>query len=174
MGPKLIVCAGPPCSGKSTLAAALATRFDCRWLQADRVLSLLLPGSDRNEADRLLGYRATLMIASEIIVCSRSVVVDATFTTPACRELLRSCVYELRAETHVIQIRVTPETAVRRFKMRSGHPATDLSEARVRDLAENYPFSPAGVMLDGVLPVEVALHQAAVFAGFIEEAESST
>jgi len=173
MKPKLVVCAGPPCSGKSTISAALADRFDCRWIQGDRVLSLLMPQSDRNENDRLVGYRAMLLTASEIIQCSRSVVLDATFTTPACRDLLRSCVREFRSETHVIQIRIAPDAAVHRFRMRTGHPAVDLTEARVRELAENYPYSSAGIVLDGETPVADLVQQAARFIGFYDEAESN-
>src|SRR5581483_191339 len=109
--PKLVVCAGPPCSGKSTFAAALAEKFKLRWLQADRVLSILMPHSDRNEADRLVGYRAMLMTASELVQCSQSVVVDATFTTLASRELLRSYTQELRSHTHLIQIRISADVA---------------------------------------------------------------
>lgn len=163
MSPKLIICAGPPCSGKSTVALALANKFNCRLLQMDCILSVLMPHSDWSEADRLLGYRSMLLMAGELICCARSVVLDATFTSEACRELLRSFTHELQAETHVFEIRVSPEVASRRFQTRRGHAAVDLTEKRVRELAENYPYSAAGLVLNGESPVEEIVQRVARF-----------
>lgn len=174
MIPKLIVCAGPPCSGKSTLASALADRFDCRLLQVDRILSVLMPQSDWSEADRLVGYRAMLLTAGELVRCSRSVVLDATFTTAVCRDLLRSSRGEFRSETHIFQVRVSPDVAIRRFRARKGHAAIDLTESRVRELAENYPYSAQSPVLNGEAPVEEILQWVVRYIGPCEASETKS
>ena len=79
---------------------------------------------------------------------------------------------EFRSETHVIQIRIAPDTAVHRFRMRTGHPAVDLTEARVREFAGGLPYSWAEYVLDGETPVADLVQQAACFR-FYDEAKSN-
>ena len=43
--PRLIVLAGPPCSGKSTLAALFARNFGATYLAVDSIRSTILPGA---------------------------------------------------------------------------------------------------------------------------------
>ena len=155
--PQCIVLAGPPCSGKSTLARILAEKHHLRWIQMDEVLSQLIPHSDRNESDRLIGYRGMLILARELGRCSRSVVLDATFTSSSCRTLLRNWIGTVAIPTRIIQVRVPAAIAVERFRERRGHSATDLDEPRVKQLAENYPYMSDRLIVDGGRPLGQAL-----------------
>ena len=159
MTAKLLVVAGPPCAGKSTRAAAIAKKFGFRWLQTDRILSALIPGSDRRKSDRDIAYRATLVIAEELLNYSHSVVLDATYTSPECRQAVRACVSALGVPFYLIQCRVCPEVAVARFKRRTDHSAIDLSESRIRELATQYRYGEFGLTLVAELSLADALQR---------------
>jgi adenylate kinase family enzyme len=49
----VLVLSGPPCSGKSEVGKRLATNSRLH-IEIDSLFTLLLPGSDRNMADRML------------------------------------------------------------------------------------------------------------------------
>jgi predicted kinase len=157
---KLLVVFGPPCAGKSTLACAIATKFEFRWLQADRLLSALVPGSDRKKTDRDIAYRAALLIAVELLNCSHSVLLDATYGSTEHRKAVEASACALRAPLYLIQCRVSPQLAVDRFKSRDSHPASDLTESRVRDLATRYRYGESGLILRSELPLSDALQRA--------------
>jgi predicted kinase len=165
LAPQCIVLAGPPCSGKSTLARILAEKHHLRWIQMDEVLSQLIPHSDRNESDRLIGYRGMLILARELGKCSRSVVLDATFTSSSCRTLLRNWIDTVAIPTRIIQVRVPAALAVKRFRERRGHSATDLDEPRIKRLAENYPYVSDRLIVDGSRPLGEALSAIEEYVG---------
>jgi predicted kinase len=140
MTAKLLVVAGPPCAGKSTLAAAIEKEFGFRWLETDRVLSALIPGSDRRKSHRAVAYRATLVIAEELLNYSHSVVLDATYSSAEYRHAVRACASRLEVPFYLIQCRVLPEVAVARFKRRIDHLAIDLNERRILELVTRYRY----------------------------------
>jgi predicted kinase len=150
---KLLVIAGPPCAGKSSLAAAIAVKLGFHWLQVDRILSTLIPNSDRGKRDRDVAYRAALLIAEELLDCSRSVLLDATYGSHEQRKAVEACAVAQRVPLYLVQCRVSPEMAVARFKRRGRHPAIDLSERRVRALAAGYRYSEVGLTLGAEMPL---------------------
>jgi predicted kinase len=141
------------------LAGAIAARYSLYVLAVDQILSCLMPGSDRRELDRIVGYRAMLLIARELLQRSHSVLLDATFTTNVSRTALARLTSEVHCRMHLIQCRVSPEVAATRFVQRVGHPAIDLDMDRVRSLALNYPYQKDGLIVDNDRPVSVTLQQ---------------
>lgn len=131
------------------MAASLARDSDFHWLQVDRILSVLMPTSDRNQRDRDVAYRAMILTASELLRCGRTVLLDATFSRAEHRRELEECALALRTPLYLIQCRVSPEVAVTRFKRRTDHSAVDLSEDRVRRLAQTFEYVEAGLCLSG-------------------------
>jgi predicted kinase len=159
MAALLLVLSGPPCAGKSSLAAALAAKLGIHWLHTDMMLSLLIPNSDRRKSDRDLAYRSTLATAKEFLKDSRSVLLDATYGSQEHRQAVEACAEALDVPLYLVQCRVSPELAVARFKSRGAHPATDLSEDRVRDLATRYRYFESGLILAAELPLADRLHR---------------
>jgi predicted kinase len=157
--PILLIIAGPPCSGKSTLAAALATALGFEWLQTDVILSALIPGSDRRKSDRDIAYRATLLLAGHLLRCSRPVLLDATYGSTEHRQAVEACAAAAGVSLHLVQCRISPQTAVARFKERGDHPATDLDEDRVRDLAERYRYFEPALILSAETPAAEAIRR---------------
>lgn len=155
----LLVLAGPPCSGKSTLGGLIETEFGIRRLQVDAILSDLIPDSQRNRADRDLAYRAMHMLAKELLACGHAVTVDATYGNGRHRAAVETLVGSLGVPLYLAECHVAPGTAVDRFKNRLNHPALDLSEQRVRDLAERYPYSQQGLTVNEDTPSHAALKE---------------
>ena len=63
----LIVFAGPPCAGKSTLAAEVARRRDLPVLSMDATRRRILPAAAHTRADRQVAYRA-MHLAAELLL----------------------------------------------------------------------------------------------------------
>ena len=69
---------GPPCSGKSEIAKALATG-SLVHIEIDEVFNLLLPNSDRNPNDRMLAYKAGGLLARLVFETERMPVIECTY-----------------------------------------------------------------------------------------------
>lgn len=152
---KLLVVSGPPCSGKSSLAAALSKELRFHWIEVDRVLSSLIPKSDRRKSHRDIAHRAAFLIAEKLLSLSRPVILDATYRTFAQRKSVETCALKAGAQLYLIQCQVSPQEAVDRYRRRSNHPAIDLNPARIRRLADRYPYSRNGLVLPAKsFPVE--------------------
>lgn len=87
----VLVLAGPPCAGKSSVGKVLATdslRSRGIHIEVDSFFSLLLPASDRNRNDRMLAYDAAHVLARMLferdrLRCSSARTVDSS-NVPAC------------------------------------------------------------------------------------------
>ena len=102
------------------------------------------------EADRDVTYRAMHLIAEYLLKSGHPVILDATYTRPVHTMALRDLAGASGVALRIIQCRVSADLAVRRFKERSpGHFAVDLTEQRVRDFANAYPYR------DDVLTVSI-------------------
>jgi len=121
--------------------------FGFRWLKVDSILSHLVPNSDRCKSDRNLAYRAMLLLAEELLSCGQHVMLDATYASSEHRLATEILAAKLAAPLFLIEFHISPEAAVSRFKNRSGHQAIDLTEIRVRDLANKYPYSELGLTI---------------------------
>jgi predicted kinase len=142
----LIVFAGPPCSGKSTLAAALARRLGIPHLSMDATRQRILPGAAHTRADREVAYRAMHFAAELLLAAGASAILDAPYGHREDREeLARIGGGQLKR----IECRVAPETAVRRFRER-GRDAIrlDLTEELVAEMVREYVYIGDGLTLD--------------------------
>jgi thymidylate kinase len=69
----------------------------------------------------------------------------------------------------VIQVRISASIACARFSKRHGHSASDLDEARVRRLAEEYPYTADALIVDGERPLAEVLHNIEKYVGLPSE-----
>lgn len=159
---RLIVFAGPPCSGKSTLAEVIAARQGLPHLEMDRTRVRILPGAPHTREDRAAAYRAMHFAAELLVSHGVSVILDAPYGHPEDRLEVEEIARRTGRPLFLIECRIEPETAVARFRERPRGPRLDLTEERVEQLVREYPYSGAGLRLDaGDIP-------SACF-GFIEQ-----
>jgi predicted kinase len=138
-----IVFAGPPCAGKSTIAAAVAARLGLPHLAMDEVRQRILPDAAHTRADRQAAYRAMEFAAELLANTGAGAVLDAPYGHAEDREraMLLKPVW--------IECVVSVETAVRRFQHRGPDPVRlDLTDEVVRRMVSEYQYTRAGLLLD--------------------------
>ncbi len=140
----LIVFSGPACSGKSTLAAHIAAELGAPHLQMDETRARLMPLSAHTREDRQVAYRAMAFAAELLTGAGASVVLDAPYGHREDRVELG------RLPLVLIECKLDPEVAVARFRTRDpNHPAMqDLTEQRVREIGQTFPYTGKGLLLD--------------------------
>jgi predicted kinase len=158
---QLIVVIGPPCSGKSTLAAELGAALGAMVLDIDQIRQIVVPNSKQTQEDRDIAYRCMHLIAEKLLKAGANrVVLAATYGRREPRQWLRSVAERTSAEVCAIACKVSPETAVARFRSREpGHPAVDLTEDLVRRQATDYEYGLANVV-DCTMPVHESVSKA--------------
>jgi len=134
-GPALLLTAGLPAAGKSTLAAALADRSGAVWIRSDAVRKELaglepdapagaeLEGGIYAPAWTERTYAACLERAEGALLRGRRVVVDASFGRAARRRPFLDLARRLAVPARVLVCRAEPETAEARLASRRGGPS---------------------------------------------------
>jgi predicted kinase len=154
----VLVLTGPPCAGKSSVANLLGTSDNHRVkVEVDSLFDLLLPGSDRNRADRMLAYDAAHFVARTILESGRTAVLECTYARREQRaSLLAAIAGSPVPRLWVVEFFVTADDAVERFRGRD--QATDLTEELVRERVEAFPYSELALRVDSVAkaPAEIA------------------
>jgi predicted kinase len=141
-----IVFAGPPCSGKSTLAAELARRLGAAHLSMDATRQRILPGAAHTRADREVAYRAMHFAAELLLAAGAGAILDAPYGHREDREEIARIG---GAQLKRIECRVTSETAVRRFRERGPDAIRlDLTEELVAQMVREYVYIGDGLTLD--------------------------
>lgn len=147
---RMLVLSGPPCSGKSELARAVSERLGLCHLELDHIRVRLMP-SDHGREARQIAYRAMALTAEHLSKVAATPLLDATYGPFEARRELVAVAAGLNAHLYVVQCEVTPDEAAARFLRRMAtnprHGATDLTEERVRRLAEEYPYVNVGLRL---------------------------
>jgi predicted kinase len=150
----IVVVAGPPCSGKSTLGEALARKWNVPHLEMDAVRRRLMPESTHTREDRRVAYRAMHFAAELLVGRGCRVILDACYGHEEDRREVQEMSARLRARLLFVECRVPPEVAVERHRARrETHPGLDLTEARVEEMVRKYRFSPGAVQVDGTAPI---------------------
>lgn len=161
---KVLICAGPPLAGKSTVAEAFAIKKNWTYIEVDSVLSLLIPDSNRCLEHRKLGYSAAHMLIGLLLESGRNVVVDCTYSRLFYRQDLVAVVNQVKGSPYLAEFHVDRKAALLRFRNRQAHPAVDLTEKRVTELVDAYPYSNAGLSIDlSVISVEKAINNISHF-----------
>ena len=145
---QLIVLTGPPCSGKSTLAAQLAAILGGLVLDVDQIRLSVIPNSRQSREDRDIAYRCMHLIAQKLLeLGANTVLLTATYSRRNPRQWLRSLAESKPAQICVLACQVGPEIAIARFRARErGHPAVDLTEDLVQRQVMDYPYGVAHVV----------------------------
>lgn len=165
----VIVFAGPPCGGKSTLSRLLATQLQLPRIEMDAVRLELMPNGQNSLRERDFSYRVMHRRAAELLSGGFSVILDATYGRRPVREALETTGRECGALLHLVECSVTPVVAAARWGGRpSGHAAVDLTPALVGSMAQTYRYSELGLKLDSSEPptrlLESVLHHLATTA----------
>jgi predicted kinase len=145
----LVVFSGPPCSGKTSIAAALAAGRGLPHLQMDTTRQRILPDSPHTRADRATAYRAMHMAAELLLSRGIGVILDAPYGHAEDRRDIARVVRSAAAQLYLVECAVAPETAVARLGIRGPDPVrVDLTAERVGALARDFRYSHLGLLLE--------------------------
>ena len=107
----------------------------------------ILPAAAHTRADRQVAYRAMHLAAELLLAAGASAILDAPYGHQEDREELARIAAD--ADVRLIECRVSPETAVSRFRQRGPDPVRlDLTEELVRRMVREYRYTRAGLMVD--------------------------
>jgi predicted kinase len=155
--PVLVVFAGLPGVGKSTLAERLATELGGAWLRVDSVeASLLAAGIPISFETGLAAYIVVQRLARENLRLGRPVVVDAVNGVEPARRMWEDVARELGVRRTVIEVVCSDPAEHRRRVERRPDPTPPLppptwDEVRHR---EYVPWTEPVLTVDGLRPVE--------------------
>lgn len=119
-------------------------------LEMDSIREKLFANGTNSPDEREVSYAAMHLFAEYLLRhCPRRLLLVATYQPPKQRQAAIELAESLGISLLVIQFKVDPRDAVRRFWQRSeDHPAKDLTEARVRQLAANYKYYHRAPIID--------------------------
>jgi predicted kinase len=146
--PMVMVLAGPPCSGKSTAGAWLATTLPGIHLHVDAILTAIMPRSDRCLRDRRLAYEIAARSIKPVLDRGLSAVLDCTYSR---KEYRQQVVDHVPSDVPlvVIEFLVSVDVALERFRNRKVHHAIDLTPAIVAEKVAAYPYGAGAVTMNG-------------------------
>jgi predicted kinase len=158
---RIVVLSGPPCSGKTAISKHLLTPLDAIHLQMDEFRAGLFPNLRHHAPTIDKAYYVMHVVANLLLSSGHNVIVDASYGRYTQRKELEIVALAANATLYVIQCRVDPMVARKRFELRpSGHPATDLDPDRVALLVELYPYFSQGITIDSNIDMNMAVKTA--------------
>lgn len=159
---RLVLVGGPPGSGKTTLAGAVADRLGMVVLSSDRIRKELAGIDPRHSASAPYGegiyapswtartYTELLHRAERLLERGESVLLDATWSDPERRSEAESVADRTASELTVLRCGLDERTAAERIRARSGISDADVVVAHAVRNAER-PWL-GGVDIDTALP----------------------
>ena len=160
----LVVIAGLPGTGKSTVAAALATRLGAVTLSVDPIEDALLgAGLPRSEETGVAAYEAARVMAEQNLALGRSVVVDAVNDSEPARATWRTAA--ARAGTGLVFVVLDLDDAAEHRRRLEGRArglthVPEPSWSQVRARAEAFePWADDAWRRDAGAPVEAIVAQ---------------
>jgi predicted kinase len=107
----------------------------------------ILPGAAHTRADRQVAYRAMHLAAELLLGAGANAILDAPYGHQEDREELARIA--AGADVRLIECRVSPEAAVRRFRERGPDAVRlDLTEELVGRMVREFPYTRAGLVVD--------------------------
>jgi predicted kinase len=147
---KLVIFAGPPCTGKSTIARALGYAH----LEMDDARAALLPDAAHTRADRAIAYRAVLWAAERLLRYTDTVICDGGYGHREDREACDALARNSGAALYLVEFTAPLEILLRRNReRRAHHPGLDLTDARVTEIVEGYPWAGTGLVVESSRPL---------------------
>ncbi len=159
---KLVVFAGPPCTGKSTVAALLPFVH----IEMDAVRARILPDASHTREDRAVAYRAALMMAEALLPHVGAVIVNGGFGRDEDRQQYRRIAFETSSELFVVEFQAPLDVVLARNRARRAHhPGLDLDDARVTEIVTTYPWLRTGLTIDATQPPEDCARAVRLYIG---------
>ncbi|HLZ69800.1 MAG TPA: AAA family ATPase [Dehalococcoidia bacterium] len=176
-GPGLVLCGGLSGSGKSFVGTGVAATLGAAIVSSDRVRKHLagIEPRARTPAERSQQvystrmtdrvYRRLAQAAAEQLREGLPVVLDATYLTPARRELPLLIAREVGASAAIVWCELSQAEAAARLRRRAGHGwAVSEADARIRDLQRKGARPPRGDECDArLLRVDAGAEPAVLF-----------
>ncbi len=153
--PRLIVMAGLPGTGKSTLARHLVAGLDAVWLRVDTIEAALVEaGLTRSFETGLAVYLAARDIAREHLRLPRDAVIDAVNGVEPARRMWRELAEECAARRFVIEVVCSDPSAHRRRVESRLPPTPPLPSPTWEEVVrrEYEPWNEPILTVDGVRP----------------------
>ncbi len=160
--PLLIVFAGLPGTGKSTLARAVASRSDAVWLRVDTAeAAMLRAGLPRSAETGLAAYLVVRDLAAEELRLGRNVVVDAVNGVEEARAMWRALATESGARRCVVKVVCSDPLEHRRRVESRGAPTPPLPRPTWEAVQEReyLAWNEPVLTVDTVRPADEVLRQ---------------
>jgi predicted kinase len=169
--PLLVVTAGLPASGKSTIAEVVGNRLGLPVLSVDPIESAILSaGIGSDQPTGLAAYLVAEAMAEGVLANGRGVVIDAVNAVEPARDQWVKLASRQGAILRFLEVVCSdPEVHRERLAARTGrHAAVDTAYAVEQSLAEWEPWTGEAaaiprVTLDSVRPLGVNIEQALGF-----------
>jgi len=150
---RIIVFSGPPCSGKSTLASKLSSTRSIPHLELDAIRARILPNSRNTREDHMTAHRTMHLVAEVFLDLGMNVIVNAAYGSVEERRDVEELAARLSAPLYLVECRVTPHAAIlRNARKRDESPSHALTDERVLDLVNTFPYYGRGLVVDSTDP----------------------
>lgn len=169
--PLLVVTAGLPAAGKSTIAEVVGNRLGLPVLSVDPIeTAILSAGIDSEQPTGLAAYLVAEAMAASVLASGRGVVIDAVNAVEPAREQWVKLAAREQARLRFLEVICSdPELHRERLAARVGRHATaDTAFAVEQSLDEWEPWTGEAaavprITLDSVQPLGVNIEQALAF-----------
>lgn len=147
---KLVIFAGPPCTGKSAVGKELGHAH----LEMDAARVALLPDSTHTRDDRRIAYRSVLWTAGQLLRYTDIVICNGGYGHEEDRAGFEALACEAGAALYVVEFSAPLAVLLERNRQRrDDHPGLDLDDARVTEIVASYPWSHIGLRIDSTRPL---------------------